>query len=191
MQQQGLSYVFGFQGEGLKSANPKYEIEQVFPTLTQNYGLLSGPAFSVSYAVAGVFMGILVDKVNRKDLLIVSTLIFSISSMVSGYTNSFAVLFLMRFILGLFVSGIEPAGFSILGDYFPRKKRSTANALLGTGGYLGGGISALLVMVIQKYGWRAAYYVQGIFGIVMAVLGLLLMREPERGAIDKTTEELC
>ena len=133
-------------------------------------------------------MGILVDKVNRKDLLIASTLIFSISSMISGYTSSFGVLFLMRFILGLFVSGIEPAGFSLLGDYFPRKIRSTANALLGTGGYLGGGISALLVMIISKYGWRAAYYAQGIFGIAIAALGLILMREPERGTLDKMTD---
>ena len=116
--------------------------------MAANYGLLSGPAFSVSYAVAGIFMGILVDKMSRKNLLVGAVLIWSMSTMISSSTSSFAVLFAMRFILGMFVSATEPAGYSILGDYFPRNVRTTANSILGTGAVLGSGVASLLILIV-------------------------------------------
>lgn len=128
--------------------NPDYEIGLVFPQMAGNYGILSGPAFSISYAFAGIFMGFLVDSVNRKKVLLSAIFIWSASTVISGVTNTYAILFLMRFILGLCVSATEPVGFSLLGDFFPRKFRTTANAIIGTGGYIGGGLSSLLIVVI-------------------------------------------
>ena len=142
---------------------------------------MSGPAFSVSYAVAGIFMGKLVDKYNRKNLLGCATIIWSLSQVISGTTNSFTVLMLMRFILGLLVSVVEPAAFSIVGDYFPKQIRTTANSIIGTGGYIRGASSALMVNVIALYGWRAAYFVKGDIGIIIGILVLLLIHEPKRG----------
>jgi MFS family permease len=153
--------------------------------MAANYGLLSGPAFSLSYAFAGIFMGLLVDKVNRKKLLLGSMFIWSMSTVISGTTNSFGVLFLMRFILGLFVSATEPAGYSLLGDFFPRKVRTTANSAIGIGGYMGGGLSSLQVVVIAAFGWRGAYLFNGGVGIAVAALGLILLREPEKGMLQK------
>ena len=139
--------------------------------MASNYGMLSGPAFSISYAFVGIFMGLLVDKVNRKKLLLSAVFIWSASTVISGTTSSFGVLFLMRFILGLFVSVTEPVGFSLLGDFFPRKFRTTANAIIGTGGYIGGGLSSLLIVVIATFGWRGAYLVNGGLGLAVAALG--------------------
>ena len=151
--------------------------------MAANYGMLAGPAFSISYAVAGIFMGLLVDNVNRKKLLLSALIIWSASTVISGTTSSFGVLILMRFILGLMVSATEPAGFSLLGDFFPRKLRTTANAVIGTGGYIGGGLSSLLIVVIAKFGWRGAYLVNGGIGLAVAAMGLLLLREPQRGML--------
>ena len=160
-----------------------YNIGLAFPAMAANYGLLSGPAFCISYAVAGIFMGLLVDNVNRKKLLLSSLFIWSVSSMISGTTSTFGVLMLMRFILGLFVSVTEPAGYSLLGDYFPRNVRSTANAVVGTGRYIGSGLSSFLIVVIAKYGWRGAYLINGAMGVAVAAMGLLLLREPQRGML--------
>ena len=121
------------------------------------YGLLSGPAFSVSFSFAGLFMGILLNSVNRKNLLVISCLVWSIASIISGSTSSFAVLCLMRFVTGACVSATDPAAFSILGDYFPKNMRSTANSLMNTGSYLGAGFSSLLVLAVSNFGWRASY----------------------------------
>jgi MFS family permease len=73
---------------------------------------------------------------------------WSITSIISGSTSSFLVLCIMRFITGMCVSATEPASFSILGDYFPKRLRTTANSLMNTASYLGSGISSLIVLAV-------------------------------------------
>lgn len=82
--QSSLGYVFGFKGDGIKAGDPKYEIRAAFPELFANYGLLSGPAFSISYAISGIFVGILVDKANRKSLLALACLLWGMTSLVTA-----------------------------------------------------------------------------------------------------------
>lgn len=126
-------------------------------------------------------MGILVDKINRKNLMILVCLCWSITSIISGSTNSIIVLCLMRFILGICVSATEPASYSILGDYFPKRYRTTANAFMNTASYLGAGLSSLIVLIVANYGWRVSYISVGLMGILIAAAGLLFIKEPERG----------
>ena len=102
-------------------------------------------------------MGILVDKINRKQLLLIVCLLWSLTSIISGSTNSILILCLMRFILGICVSATEPACYSILGDYFPKRFRTTANAFMNTASYLGAGLSSLIVLIVANYGWRFSY----------------------------------
>jgi MFS family permease len=128
-------------------------------------------------------MGLLVDKVSRKKLLCGAVIAFSMSTVISATTSSFAVMLLMRFFLGALVSATEPAGFSMLGDLFPRTVRTTANSIVGTGSYLGSGLASFLIMIVGSYGWRAAYAVKGGFGILIGLSALLVLREPERGML--------
>mmetsp|Transcript_38 Transcript_38/g.69 ORF Transcript_38/g.69 Transcript_38/m.69 type:complete len:197 (-) Transcript_38:109-699(-) len=181
MNQQSLGYVFGFKGDGVKAGDSFYEIKSAFPELYANYGLLSGPAFSISYCIAGLFMGILVDKVNRKTLVSTACIVWSLSTILSGFTDSFYVLCLMRFVLGMSVSCTDPAAYSILGDYFPKRLRSTSNSIMNTANYIGAGISSLIVLVVAKFGWRFSYQLVGGMGLVFGLLNLFLVREPERG----------
>lgn len=103
------------------------------------------------------------------------------TSLVTAQTSSFAVLCLMRFILGMCVSATEPTAFSILGDYFPKRLRTTANSLMNTANYIGYGLSTLIILLIQKFGWRQSYTLIGSAGIIISVLGFLVIKEPERG----------
>ena len=82
--QSSLGYVFGFKGEGIQAGNPTYEIRTAFPELFDNYGLLSGPAFIISYAVSGIFIGIFVGKTNRKALLAAACLMWGMTSLVTA-----------------------------------------------------------------------------------------------------------
>lgn len=102
-------------------------------------------------------MGILIDKINRKNLIALVCICWSLTSIISGSTNSILVLCLMRFILGICVSATEPACYSILGDYFPKRYRTTANAFMNTASYLGAGLSSLIVLIVANYGWRFSY----------------------------------
>lgn len=148
--------------------------------LTKYYGFLSGLAFSLSYAVAGIFAGIAVDKGNRARILACATIVFSLTSLSTGVFNSLLILGIMRFLLGAAQSAAEPAMYSMISDYFPPEKISTANSVLMAGAYLGGGTGSLSIMLIKAYGWRACFNVMGISGVVIGLLSLLLVREPER-----------
>ena len=181
MTQQQLGYIFGFKGDGFKAANPDFEMKAFFPEMVAQYSLLSGPAYSVSYAFAGIFMGMLVDNANRKMLLAGACLAWSLSSLITGTTSSFLIVYMMRFITGMAVSATEPAAFSILGDYFPKRLRTTANSIMNTSSYLGSGLSSLIVLIVAQYGWRAAYQGVGVVGSLMAILMFFVIREPERG----------
>lgn len=145
------------------------------------YAVLSGPAFSVSYCVAGLFGGMMVDKVNRKTLLAATCLLWSLSTITSGLTSNFLVFAAMRFTLGMCLSITDPCSYSILGEYFPKRMRSTSNSIMNTASYLGAGVSSLLVILISKVGWRQSYFCVGALGVVLSILTFLLVKEPERG----------
>jgi MFS family permease len=87
----------------------------------------------------------------------------------------------MRFILGLLVSATEPIGLSLIGDYFPRKIRTTANSVFGTGGYLGSASSVLFVFITKHFGWRWTYILSGGFGIFIGIISLFFVKEPKKG----------
>ena len=108
-------------------------------------------------------------------------LLWGITSIVTGQTTSFAVICAMRFLLGIVTSATEPTAFSILGDYFPRRLRTTANSLMTTASYIGYGLSTLLILSIQRFGWRQSYIIIGSAGIIMSIVGFLAIKEPERG----------
>ena len=130
-------------------------------------------------------MGLLVDKFNRKNLLAGACIIWSLTQIISGSTSSFAVLVGMRFILGLFVSVVEPAAFSLMGDYFPPAVRTFANSIIGTGAYVGNAAGAQLVNVTNSFGWRAAYWTKGGLGVLIGILSFLLIKEPKRGLMQE------
>jgi sugar phosphate permease len=70
-----------------------------------------------------------------KKLLCGAVIAFSMSTVISATTSSFAVMLLMRFFLGALISATEPVGFSMLRDLFPRTVRTASNSIVGTGSY--------------------------------------------------------
>lgn len=97
----------------------------------------------------------------------------------SALTTSFSVLFLMRFLHGAISSATDPVSYSLIADYFPPEKRSTANAILSTGNFIGIALSSLSILLIKSVGWRSAYGFMGVLGIAAGAMGLLGIREPK------------
>jgi MFS family permease len=108
--------MYGFIGQGPDFGSPHYEISSSFPNLATHYGLLSGAGFSVTYCIATIFWGIASEKLNRKRMVAVSCIAFSVASIVTGSTNSLLMVAVMRASLGAFQGAFEPAAFSIISD---------------------------------------------------------------------------
>ena len=137
-----------------------------------------------SYSVCMIFSGLLADKYNRKRLMFGACLLWSTCTLLSGIINSYWVMFVCRFLLGIFESVFAPCAFSIIADYFPPSQRASANSVLNMGIYLGVGISSLSIMFIKEYGWRWTYDIIGMIGIGSGFLLLFFVKEPKRGTYE-------
>lgn len=149
------------------------------------YGLLTGPAFVVLYVVGNVLFGWLADRHKRKYVMAAALAIWSGMTAVSGMAGSFAMLALGRGGMGIGEGGSNPAGVSLLSDHFPPEKRSMALSIFVAGGMFGLFLSFVLgSWIATQFGWRTAFLMAGIPGLILAAVLLPLVKEPMRGRFD-------
>jgi MFS family permease len=141
-----------------------------------------GTAFTLLYAAVGVPLGRLADRSNRTRILAVGVSFWSLMTAVSGLTRNFGQLFLVRLGVGVGEATCAPASASLIGDHYPPNQRARAMSVFMMGLPIGLALSYLVSsQVAAKYGWRPAFFVAGIPGLLCA-LGALALREPARGA---------
>lgn len=184
-QKQALGFLYGYQAPVAGLHPPSfYSIPSEYPAMKGLYGLLSGPAFSISNGIAGLYFGKIADKSNRSRLLAFAAIAWSLTSIATGSVNSFAVMCIMRFGLGVFQAATEPLIFSLIADTIPKKKLPTANSLIKAAPYAGSAISSLLILMIPKIGWRGCFNFMGGIGVLAGILALFTIEEPARGVLD-------
>jgi predicted MFS family arabinose efflux permease len=167
------------------------QIQKEFTLTDTQLGLLSGTAFAVIYAVLGVPLAVIADRVNRRNVVVVSMAIFSLMTVLSGYARHFWQLLLARFGTGIGEAGTGPSINSMLADLYPPEKRASALSFYSAGLNVG-----LLVAsfgggwVAQHYGWRNAFLAAGIPGLLLSLYLFIGVREPVRGAIDNLKDDV-
>ena len=148
-------------------------------------GLISSLGYGLFYGAAVLPMGLLIDRSVRKNALAIILALWSAMTAVCGLATSWTMLLVSRCVVGLAESGGSPAGLSLLSDYFPARERSTAVGLW----YLSSAVGSIVTFVgggfiAAAYGWRAAFFLAGVPGMVMALVVFLVVKEPLRGASD-------
>jgi len=145
-------------------------------------GFLAGPAFAILYATLGIPIAFLADRSNRRNLIALALAIWSGMTALSGVANNIVQLVLARIGVGIGEAGCSPPAHSMIADYYPPEKRSTAMGLytLGISGgimiaYLAGG------WVAENIGGREAFFIVGIPGVVLALIVRFTIQEPVRG----------
>jgi MFS family permease len=152
--------------------------------LTDTQSGLLGSSFLLIYAIATLPLGVWADRGVRKNIVAMCVGLWSIATSLAGLTSNFMQLFITRSFLGVGEAGYAPASLSLIGDFFPKEQRGrilsiwSASNLIGTAlGLIAGGIIA------DRFGWRWAFYVVGIPGLIAAFL-IWRAHEPVRGAFD-------
>lgn len=148
-------------------------------------GLLSGTAFAVFYAVLGMPLALLADRWNRRNLVALSLAIWSGMTALSGVVTSFWQLAAARVGVGVGEAGCSPAAHSMLADLYPAEERATALGIYALGipfgimfGLFAGGAIA------DTFGWRVAFFIVGVPGLLLSLLVFLTVKEPPRGHAD-------
>ena len=145
-------------------------------------GLLGGFAFALVYSVLGIPIARIADRKNRVNIISIALFVWSFFTVLTGRAHSFAQLFAARVAVGIGEAGCTPPAYSIIGDYFEKARRTTAIAIYSMGIYGGVFVGYLVgAQVAEAYGWRMAFYVVGVPGIVLAFILKLTLREPPRG----------
>ncbi len=145
-------------------------------------GFLTGPAFAMFYIILGIPIARYADRHNRRNLIALAVAIWSGMTAVSGLVTNFVQLALARVGVGIGEAGCSPPAHSMIADYYPPEQRSTAMGVYTIGisagimlAYLAGG------WVAQNIGWREAFFVVGVPGIVLALVFRFTVVEPKRG----------
>jgi len=146
-------------------------------------GLLQS-IFIVVYALVCPIAGWLGDRQRRLRLAAGGVFVWSLATMGSGLAPTYVFLLAARAIIGVGEASYAVVTPSVLSDAYPRERRARVLGIfyaampVGTAlGYIVGGVLG------QAYGWRAAFFVAGLPGAVLAFM-LLLLAEPTRGALD-------
>lgn len=152
------------------------------------FGLLTGLIFVFFYVLMGLFMGALADRVNRPRLIAAGLILWSVLTAVSGAAKNFFQIGIARLFIGIGESTMTPASMSMLSDLFPAEKRGSATGLYYLGIPLGAGGSFLVAGILgPMIGWRNCFYLLGGIGVLLSV-GLLIMSDPKRGAMEPAVE---
>jgi predicted MFS family arabinose efflux permease len=160
-------------------------VRREFALSDSQLGVLNGFAFGLMFAIVGIPMGLLVDRVNRCRLLACMVFLWSSATAGCALARNYLGLLIGRMAVGAAESGGAPTSFSLISDYFPPRLRSSAVGVYYLGGAIGGLMCYLVgSQVAAHYGWRAALLASSIPGVMLAALGLFSLREPVRGGTE-------
>ncbi len=152
------------------------------------FGALTGFIFVFFYAIMGLFMGALADRLHRPRLIAAGLLLWSVLTAVSGATKTFVQIGLARLFIGVGESTMTPSSMSMISDLFPQRQRGTAAGLYYLGVPLGAGGAFLVAGVLgPMIGWRNCFFLLGGIGIVLAFV-LYRVKDPLRGAMEPAVE---
>jgi MFS family permease len=147
----------------------------------QQIGLVAS-ALSFTWAVAAFLGGAYSDRTgNRKSLLLITVIAFSLCSFASGLALSFLTLFATRLLMGLAEGPILPIAQSLVAiESTAAKRGNNMGVMQNFGSNLLGSFAAPLVLVAiaSTFNWRWAFFLSGVPGLIMALLIAKFIRQP-------------
>ncbi|MDB5715647.1 MAG: transporter [Sphingomonadales bacterium] len=147
-------------------------------------GFLSGVSLAIFYGIAGLWIAVLADRSNRRNIVVASLAIWSALTALSGVASNFTQLVLVRTGVGIGEAGGTAPSHSMVADLFPARSRPRALAIYGIGVSLGVAMASFGGRLSESIGWRHVFFILGVPGILLAVLIWFTVPEPRRGRLD-------
>jgi len=143
--------------------------------------------FTVCYALMYPVSGWLVDKFSARKVMFWGVVTWSLSSIGSGLARTLFPFAFFRSLLGLAEPTTYPAQIKTVTKWFSGRLRATANSISVAGGTIGSVIAPpFIAWLVLVFSWHAAFIIPGIIGLLVAVIWLMLYREPPHGYVQDT-----
>lgn len=186
-------------------------IINTFQLSDTEYGFLNGPPFALFYALMGIPIAMAADRFNRVAIMALCIAVWSLMTALCGFATGFVFLLVARIGVAIGEAGGTPPANSIIADYFKPKSRANALGIYAMGVTIGGALASgfggpiatltdadvmgLLASVGMEgmpeslnwgtgYGWRFAFIMLGLPGIIIALIFMFTVKEPPRGQSD-------
>ena len=184
-----LLNVMNFVDRQLLASFANWIVPDLGLTNTQ-FGLLTGLIFIFFYSVAGVFMGVLADRVNRTRLIAAGLALWSALTALSGMAKGFVSLAIPRLFIGVGESIMTPTAMSLLADRFPASRLGFASGVYYMGVPIGVAASLFVVAYLEPLlGWRGCFYALGGVGLVLAAIMFVMKETPRRHEVEALAKE--
>ncbi len=155
---------------------------------TQLGALMTG--FLIVYMLAAPLFGRLGDTRSRNRLLAAGVAIWSVATALAGLARSYVGLFAARAAVGIGEAAYGTISPALLADYFPRQQRGRVFAVFFAAIPVGSALGYIVGGLVDRYfGWRQAFFVAGIPGLIFAGLAWRLF-DPPRGCQDSDEERV-
>ena len=146
-------------------------------------GLMGGVAFALVYSFGSVWLARVADRRSPRTVISISLLVWSVATAFSGLAQSFVHLLLARSSVAAGEAGSTPAGHSLIARNFPDSSRSTAMAIFSLGVPIGASLGLSLGgWINDALNWRAAFFVAGVPGLIIAALIRFVIPDPPRAS---------
>jgi MFS family permease len=177
-----VAYIFNFVDRQLPAILSPMLVEEFDLSGTQ-IGLMTGFVFAVFYTFVGIPVARWADVGSRRTIIALALAVWSGMTALTAFAQSFLHLALARIGVGIGEAGCSPPAHSLISDVFPPERRATALSIYSLGIPIGGALGTLVGGWLgQLYGWRAAFLVVGLPGILLALLVRFTVHEPPRTA---------
>ncbi len=157
--------------------------------------LLMGLSFAMFYTIFGILIGRLADKTNRRNIIMTGVALWSVLTALCAGVKNYAQFFLARMGVGVGEATLSPSAYSIITDYFPKRKLGMAMSVFTMGIFLGSGLAlAIGAGLVAKlptegmlqvpffgniYHWQKLFLIIGLPGLVISLL-MFTIKEPKR-----------
>ena len=159
------------------------------------FGLLQGMAFSLFFSVLGLPLGRWCDRSRRVPLLVTGVFLWSVATIGCAFADTYRDLFIARMLVGIGEAALVPCAASLIADYFKPDVRPKAYGVFVTGSSLGTAsamaLSGVFLIIADKLiaghavfsgmaAWQIVFIQCGAPGLILALVILLTVREPQR-----------
>jgi MFS family permease len=160
-------------------------IFSLFPEIQRDFGLTFAQlgslatVFTVVLSLASFPLGVLADRISRRAVISAGVLFWSGATFFSGLAGSFRSLLAARGLVGIGEAAYAPAGSAVISAVFPPEMRARVQGAFDVGMFIGGAVGiALGGVMAEAFGWRSAFFIIGVPGVILGLCALRLPRLP-------------
>ncbi|MDM0030112.1 spinster family MFS transporter [Variovorax saccharolyticus] len=146
------------------------------------FGLMAGTSYSLAFSVCALFLARMADRFSARAVLSASLVVWSLMTTVGGFAQSFQHLVMARIGVGAGESGAMPAAHALIARIYPAQNHAIVYAVFSLAVPIGSTLGLMLGgWINDSMGWRQAFFVIGLPGVLLALLAWRVLPELQAG----------